>query len=674
MGNQFYGYSGRILVLDLSSKQVTVADLDEQMARKFLGGLGWGIKVLYDEVGPNVDPMSPENIVIVATGPLTGSTCPTNSRTEVITKSPLTGILGIGNFGGAFGRRLKLAGYDAVVVRGVSDRPVYLWIDDDKVELRSAEHLWGRGKDTWEVTDTLKQELGDNVSVLTIGKAGEREVKFACPIVDYVHASGRAGAGCVMGTKKLKAIAVRGTKKISIAHPDKFKQAVKEVNDSIASYPERGFRPILGSNELLKDCAAAGMLPMRNFQGSLVPTDCEFWGLPGTAAAHMTVGPDYSGGYCPLAPIFGCNLVADVKTGKYAGLRIAGVAFSQPGWDGAKCGVGGFTAMWKLRELANRYGIDEVLGYISFAMELYDKGILTKDDLGGIELKWGNEDGIMELMRKVVYREGIGDILAEGSVKAAKKIGKGAEKSAVALKGMDILYMDPRTWWPREAASILGALTCLRGGDDLTNTHTISEGVPGWAKKIGWSGEEYLNWFVNGLDMFDEIKEEIYGAPPRLESLQGTTTRGKAALCKWYGQITSVYNSIGMCLFLANKFVLAGPTHFAKLYSSCTGWDISSREIMKAGERIYNLMKAYLVREGITRQDDDWPARFYEEPILDGPTKGTTLPRAAMNKLLDEFYEKMGWDKKTGAPTRDKLLELDLEEVAEELASIGKLA
>jgi len=672
VATRFYGYTGKILNVDLSSKDITVTDLDEQVAKRFLGGLGLGVKILYDEVGPNADAMSPENIVIIAGGPLTGTASPANSRTEVITKSPLTGILGIGNFGGAWGPRLKLAGYDAVVIRGVSDNPVYLWIEDGEAELRSAKHLWGKGKDTWEVTDALKLELGDDISVLTIGPGGENQVKFACPIADYIHAPGRAGAGCVMGTKKLKAIVVRGTKAVAIAHPEEFEEIVREVNDRIASYPERGFRPILGSNELLKDCAAEGMLPMRNWQTSFVPPNSEFWGMPGSFAAHMTLEPG-CGWNCSLAPIFGCDLTANVKTGKFKGLRIGGVAYSQPGWDwGAKCEITSFPAMWKCRELANRYGIDEVSGPISFAMELYERGILTKDELGGIELNWGNEDGVMELMRKITYREGIGDILAEGSVKAAKKIGKGAEKCTVAVKGMDLLYMDPRSW-VGYAATHVGTLTCVRGGDDLTSTHTITEGVPGWAKKLGWSKDKYLNWFVSGIDMFDEIKEEVYGSPPRLELLEGTTTQGKPALTKWYGELASVINSIGVCLFLVQKFNLVGPTHLAKLYSSCTGWDMTPREIMKAGERIYNLMKSYIVREGMTRQDDDWPARFYEEPIQGGRAEGAVLSRDDVNKLLDKFYDKMGWDKKTGVPTRDKLLKLDLSDVASDLASRGKL-
>jgi len=673
VATRFYGYAGRILNVDLSSGEIRADDLDEQVARKFLGGRGLAVKMLYDEIGPGVDPMSPENIVIVTAGPLTGTASPTNSRAEVITKSPLTGILGIGNFGGPWGPRLKLSGYDAVVVRSVSDSPVYLWIDNGKAELRSAHHLWGKGMDTWEVTDTLRHELGDDVSVLTIGPAGERLVKFACPIVDCVHAPGRTAAGCVMGVKKLKAIAVRGSRAVPIAHPQKFKEAVQDVLDRIAAYPERGFRPAIGSNEMLRDAAETGRLPVRNWQTGSVPPDNDFWGLPGTAAAHTRVGPEY-GWHCPLAPVFGCDLVADIKTGKYEGLQIGGVAYSEPGWDGAKLEIRSFPAMWKLRELSNRYGLDEVLGYISFAMELYDRGILTKDDLGGLDLKWGDEDAVMELMRKVAYREGIGDVLAEGSTKAAKKIGKGAEKYAIALKGMDILYMDPRTWWPKEAACVLGALTCLRGGDDLTNTHIIPEGIQSWARKAGWNKKKYLDWFVNRIDMFEEVKGEVYGSPPRLESLEGTTTRGKAALCKWFGEITSLIDSLGICLFLTHKFALIGPTQFARLYSSCTGWDVTSRDIMKAGERIYNLMKAYIVREGWARQDDDWPERFYEEPIQEGPTKGAKLPREEMHQLLGEYYEKMGWDKETGLPTRNKLLELGLEDVADELASMDKLA
>lgn len=663
----FYGYTGKILDLNLSTKQVVANDLDAEVVRRFLGGLGLGLKVLYDEAGPDVDPLSPSNVIIIATGPLTATAAPTSGRTEIVTKSPLTGIIGRGNFGGWWGARLKLAGFDAIVVRNRCDRPVYLWIEDGLAELRSAKYLWG--KDSWETADALKEELGDDISVLSIGQAGENLVRFACPVVDYDHAPGRSHAGCVMGAKKLKAIVVRGTREVAIANPEKFKESVREVVERIAGYPKQGERLKTGSNSLAKDWAEFGSLATRNFQTTVLSPDSEIWNLPKSAEDHLTMGPEY-GYHCPMARNYGCDLITNIKTGRYAGLKVGGVCFSLPGWEwGAKCGIRSYPAMWKCRELCQRYGMDQS-GSVPFAMELFQRGIITKEDTDGLELEWGNELAVMEMLRKIAYREGLGDVLAEGSARAAKKIGRGAEKYALTIKGMEVQYLDPRVSSP---AMNLGTLVGPRG-DDLNTTHAIYEAFPAWARRAGWSKDKYLRWFVKWLDMFEDVKKKIFGLPPRPDALNAQTVEGKAALVKWYGELTSVYNSLGLCLFAANCFSAMGPTHFAKLYSACTGWHTTPLEVMKAGERIFNLMKAYIVREGLTRKDDDWPARFYEEPLPEGPAKGTVLSRDKVNRLLDQYYELMGWDKDTGLPTKEKLVKLGLEEVADELESIGRLA
>jgi len=661
------GYIGKIIDVNLTTKGVTAVNLEEESVQGFLGGVGLGAKILYDEVGPNVDPLSSDNIVIIATGPLSGTTAPANGRTETITKSPLTGIIGRGNFGGWWGPRLKLAGFEAIVVRGKSDSPVYLWINDDRVEVRSAEHLWG--KDTWQTTDALKEELGNDISALSIGQAGENLVKFACPVADYYHASGRSHTGCVMGTKKLKAIAVRGTGEVPIANPERFKEAVKDAVDRIVSYPERGLRMTTGSNYLVRDAAKSEVVPARNFQTGILPPDSDIWELPESAQKHLIAVKGYYGYHCPYAKYYGCDLMADVKEGPYAGLKLGGICYSFPGWEwGAKCGIKSYPAMWKCRELCNRYGMDQTTP-IPFAMELYNKGIITKDDTDGLELNWGNELAIHQLIGKIARRKGFGDVLAEGSIRAAQKIGKGAEKYPLTVKGMEILSTDPRTaTW----AWNLGNLTCLRGGDDLDTTHSISdEVITGWAREAGWSEDEYFRWLVDWLDMPKDVKEQIFGSPPKIEFLRPDNLEGKAALVKWNGDYTAVFNSIGLCLMPTNISRALGPTHFAELYSACTGWDLTPLEIMKSGERIFNLMKAYIVRAGLTRKEDDWPKRFYQEPWPTGPSKGRVASRENINKLLDEYYELRRWDKKKGVPTKRKLIELGLDYVAEELSEMG---
>ena len=659
------GYAGRILDVSLATKQVTARDLELDVTRRFLGGPGLGLKFLYEEVGPNVNPLSPENVIIIATGSLTATSAPTSGRDEIITKSPLTGIVGAGNFGGWWGARLKRAGFDAVIIRGEADKPVYLRIEDDFAEFKSAEHLWG--KDSWETADVLKKELGNGVSILCIGQAGENLVRFACPVVDYHHAPGRSHTGCVMGLKKLKAIAVRGTGKMAVADPHKFNEAIKEVVERIAGYPERGDRLKIGSNYFVQAAAEHGLLPSRNFQTGVLTSDSDIWNLPNSAADCLALGPEY-GYHCPMSRYYGCNLMTDIKTGRYTGLKVGGVCFSLPGWEwGAKCGIREYPAMWKCRELCQRYGMDQS-GPVPFAMELFQRGIITREDTDGLDLEWGNEFAIMEMLRKIAYREGIGDVLAEGSAKAAEKIGMGAEKYALTVKGMEMQYLDPRIATP---AMNLGYLVGPRG-DDLNTTHSIYETFPEWARRAGWSKDQYLQWFVDWLDMFEDVKKKIFGIPPRSDALDPQTVEGKAALVKWYGELSSVTNCLGVCLFAAN-FGAMGPTHFAKLYSACTGRQITPTEIMKLGERIFNLMKAYIVREGFTRKDDDWPGRFYEDPLPEGPTKGAVLSKDKINSLLDEYYTLMGWDKDSGLPTKAKLLQLGLNEVADELDQMKKL-
>lgn len=661
------GYIGKILDIDLSAKRVVAVDLDADVVRDFIGGTGLGAKILYDRVGPHVDPLSSDNVVVIATGPLSGTSAPANGRTEAITKSPLTGIIGRGNFGGWWGPRLKRAGFEAVVIRGEADFPVYLWINDESVEVRNAGHLWG--KDTWETADALKAELGREMSVLAIGQAGENLVRFACPVADYDHAPGRSHTGCVMGAKRLKAIAVRGTGEVPIANPERFQEAVKDAVERVVGYPERGLRMSTGSNYLVRDAATFEIVPARNFQTGLLPPGSDSWGLPESAQKHLIVKKGYYGYGCPYAEYYGCDLVADIKEGPYAGLKVGGVCFSYPGWEwGAKCGIKSFPAMWKCRELCNRYGMDQATP-IPFAMELFERGIITKEDADGLDLTWGNESAIHEMIGKIARREGLGDVLAEGSVRAAQRIGKGAEKCALTIKGMEILATDPRTatWGVN-----LGNITCLRGGDDLDTTHAVyDERVAGWAREAGWSEEKYLRWLVEWVDMPREVKERIFGSPPSVEFLRLDRLEGRAALVKWHGDYTAIFNSLGLCMMPTNYSHAMGPTHFAQLYSACTGWEVTASEIMERGERIFNLMKAYSVREGLTRKEDDWPERFYQEPWPTGPLKGRVASREEIDRLLDEYYELRGWDKKKGVPTRRTLVELGLGYVADELIKLG---
>ena len=553
-----------------------------------------------------------------------------------------------------------------MIIKGKSRTPVYLLIDDGHIELREAQHLWG--KDSFETTDNIKRDIGEDFSIMAIGQAGENLVKFACPIIDYCHAPGRSHAGCVMGSKNLKAIAVRGTGEVRAAFLERFREISADIANRIEDFPERGMRQEIGSIYRVADTAQKRILQAKNYQVGVVPDSNDLW-RPETFKKYLTKGPVFCG-KCSLSPLYGCNVTADIKEGKYKDVYMQGTSFSGLLWEFAiMCGIESFPAMLKCKEVCNRYGMDHVTP-VPFALELFQRGILRKEDLDGMELNWGDADAIIAMFSKIAHREGIGDILAEGSVAASKLIGKGAEKYALSIKGMEIMVGPD----PRAGGMVvnLGSMTCVRGGDDLKTTHTVAERIPDWVRKQGMSEEEYTQWFLKRLDMSDEVKKKIYGDPPDLNSSNYSSER-IALMVKWYEDLSFVRDSLGVCLFAVNTKSVIGDTYCAELISAYLGLNFSSTDVMEAGERILNLFKAYNVREGLTRADDTLPSRLFHEPLQNGTPEGPVLSRDYMNGLLDAYYELRGWDKKTGVPTREKLEELGLESVANELSKYKRL-
>ncbi len=646
-----YGY-GKILDIDLSTGKVVKRDIDPEFAKKYIGGMGFSIKILYDEVGPEVDPLGPDNIVIFANGPLTGTQAPCSGRIEITTKSPLTGNIGTGNSGGRWGAQLKHAGYDLIIVRKQAEKPVYLWINDDEVELKEATHLWG--KDTWQTTDILLKELKArdkaDISVLAIGQAGENLVKFACPLNDYYHVASRTSAGAVMGSKKLKAIAVRGTGVVKVAQPEEFRKAVKEARERILDSEKAKNMPG-GPPEPRQGSLDRGCLTGKNYQTGVLPRWIETRGLD-VAKKYIT----QKDGTCYACPIPCFNRV-EVKDGKYAGVienrgQMPGVVND---W-GAKLAIESLPAIWRCKELCQHLGMDYVAvsGAIGLCMELFQRGILTAKDTDGLELTWGNEDATIQMIQKIANRDGFGNLLAEGTVKAAETIGHGAERYAMVIKGMDMMIPDPRTG---RRGWLFGSLTNPKGGDNVKTTHCHLEHF-------------HPQWWADQFDMPDEVKAKIFAVPP--ETL-GDTWEGKPTMCKWFEELYSSVNSFGICFFPAGFNMALGPTHLSHLYSAATGWSMTPQESQKAGERVFNLFKAYAVRTGLSRKDDDWPARFYEEPMPEGPTKGAILSRNTIQGLLDEYYSLRGWNVERGIPTRERLAELGLDDVAADLEKRGKL-
>jgi aldehyde:ferredoxin oxidoreductase len=646
------GY-GKILDVNLTTKELSTKEVGEQFARHFLGGMGFSTKLLYDEVGPDVDPLSPDNVIIFANGPLTGTRAPCSGRTEISTKSPLTGHIGTGNTGGLWGTRLKHAGFDIIIVRGQAEKPVYLWIDDNSVELRSADHVWGL--ETAPATDALRLELSppqNKISVLTIGPAGENLVRFACPINDYHHCAARGGAGAVMGAKRLKAIAVRGTGRVSVARPQEFQDACREAGERLMAADIATSLTSGVVTDIRKVLLDQGCLPGKNFQTGVLPQWLE---TRGAAVARKFVTKDEGTCYgCPTS----CFKLVEVKEGKYVGVKVSrgtapGVVFE---W-GAKLAIDNLPAIWKCKEMCQDLGMDygSAAGTIAFAMELFQRGIITSLDTDGVKLKWGNEDAVISLLHKIAYRNGLGNALAEGSAKAAAILGKGSEHYVMTTKGMEMMSdRDPRFG---SRGWVFGELTNPRGGDNIKGTH--------------FRADRYNPaWWIDQFDMFEDVKERIYDGPQEDIS---SSWRGKALMCRWFEDLTSLCNGLGLCFFPASFNLALGPTRLAKMLSACTGWDTSPHEIMEIGDRIFTVLKAYGMRQGLTRDDDTWPQRFFNEPLADGSAKGAILSKDTISSLLDEYYGLRGWDVSRGLPGREKLHALGLEDMAEDLSRWGKL-
>ncbi|MBI2857010.1 MAG: aldehyde ferredoxin oxidoreductase family protein [Chloroflexi bacterium] len=639
-----YGYK-RILEVDLSSGKHVSRDMPSQFARDYVGGMGFSNRILYDEVGPDVDPLSPANVVVFANGPLTGTHAPCSGRTEITTKSPLTGHIGSGNTGGLWGTLLRRAGFDVLVVRNQAARPVYLWIDGGAVEVREASHLWG--KDTRITSDIIRQELdpsfASQISVLAIGPAGENLVRYACPLNDYHHVAGRSSAGAVMGSKRLKAIAVRGTEHIEIAAPEEFREAAREARERVIAASRARTMPGAPTDPR-KMRQERGCLQAKNFQTGIVPGWDETRGS-GIARKYLT-RKESTCYACPIS----CFDLVEVKEGKYAGLKenrgkMGGMVTE---W-GAKCYIGNLPAIWKCKDVCQRVGMDYVTaaGVIAFAMELFQRGIISTEDTDGLELTWGNEDAVISMLYKIANRDGFGDVLAEGSVRAAQRIGKGADEYVMTVKGLEMMMPDPRSG---SRGWVFGSLTNPRGGDNIKTGH-------------GKFDDFNPNWWLDRIDMFDEVKKAIYSMPP--EQIIDTW-EGKPIMSRWVEDLSSATNTLGLCIFSTGHLGI-GPTHLARLFSACTGRDTTPQEIMGIGEKVYTLFKAYTVRHGLSRKDDMWPDRFFDEALPEGPAKGAVLSRDVIGRLLDEYYDLRGWDRETGIPTREKLVQLGLGDIADDL-------
>ncbi|WP_067046791.1 aldehyde ferredoxin oxidoreductase family protein [Methanofollis ethanolicus] len=601
-----YGWIGRVLRVNLAEGTIKKEALKKDAAENYIGGRGLGEKYFMDEVDPKVDALSPANKLIFATGPLTGTMGISTGRYDVVAKGPLNDTLASSNSGGYFGPQIKYAGYDLIIFEGKAEKPVYLWINNDRVELRDASHLWG--KTVYETDDAVKAETDPDAEVACIGPAGEKLVLYSCIMNDKHRAAGRTGIGAVMGSKNLKAIAVRGTGGIKVADKEGFLTAVRAARKKINDNPVTSAGlPTYGSNILVNIINESGALPTRNWREAYDPNADRISGETLTKN-HLLHNKGCS------ACVIGCGRVARAR-GKYKEIG-EGPEYESAWCFGSDCGIDDMDAVLKANFLCNELGLDTITmgSTIACAMELVDIGALDPAK-AGYDLKFGNADAMVELTRATAYREGFGDELAAGSFRLATKYGH--PELSMTVKKQEMPAYDPR------AIQGIGLeyATSNRGGCHVRG-YTISP--------------------------------EILGLPMKMDP---SVIEGKPEILKVFQDLTGALSASGTCLFAS--FAI-GADEIAAELKAATGIDYTPGKIMDIGERIYNLERMFIVKNGYSGKDDNLPPRLLNDPIPAGPAKGGVNH---LGEMLPHYYEIRGWDA-DGIPKKEKLEELGLADLA----------
>jgi aldehyde:ferredoxin oxidoreductase len=613
-----HGLMGKILRVNLTEGKIAEEEIPEEMAKKFLGGRGIASKYLFDEVKPGISPLGPENKLIFMSGLLTGTLSPSAARYSVVAKSPLTNIWAQSNSGGRWGVDLKHSGFDGIIFEGISDKPVYFVIDNGNAELCDASDLWG--KNVSDSTGVLKDTLGQKFNIASIGTAGENMVKYAAIMNDLHRAAGRCGLGAVMGSKRLKAIAVKGTKEIRIADKKAFQEVSKKqfelLGENILAAGLQGY----GTTLVLDIVNVCGGLPTRNWQTGV----CSFVEEINGEALNEKVLVEAVGCFaCPIK----CGRGTEIRKGPYAGQKGEGPEFETMAFFGSMCDNSDIESITMANYLCNDYGLDTIScgSTIAFTMECFEKGILTKEDAGGLEIRFGDSDTIIELVHKIAKREGIGDLLAEGTRIMAQKLGQDSERFAMHVKGLELPAYDSR------AAKITGLAfaTANRGGDHIT----------AYVQGPTFLASPFL--VIEESEIEDPLKEN-----PE-----------ETKIVKDLEDALTVFDAVGFCKFMG---LASDAQEISDIIASVSGREFGVEDFRKAGERIYNIERAFNIREGLTQTDDTLPLRLLEDPLPEGPAEGHVNN---LEILLDPYYEFRGWDKTTGKPTPEKLKELDLEDV-----------
>ena len=622
-----YGYNGKIVRVDLTSKTITVEEPGELIYRTYLGGGGLASYYLLKELKPGIDPLSADNILVFASSVISGVPIAGMVRYTVAAKSPLTGAYGEAEAGGFWGPELKFAGFDAVIVTGKAEKPSYLWINDGMVEIRSAEKIWGL--ETGPAQEMIREELGEKrARVALIGPAGENLVRYACVVNELKHANGRTGMGAVMGSKNLKAVAVRGTKKMDIHDPEKLRTLSKELSELIGRHGPNMLLRMLGTSNLVQVINSQGILPTRNFRTGF------FEGADKISGERMaeTILKSEEGCYaCAVR----CKRAVEIPSGPYAtSRRYGGPEYETLGSLGSLLCIDDLAAIAKGNELCNRYTIDTISAgvAIGFAMECYETGILTKADTEGVEFAFGNPEAMLKGIEWIAFRRpGLGNLLADGVKIAAARIGKGSEKFALHIKGQELPMHDPRG----KTGQGLSFAVSPTGADHVRAPHDTPFQTPG--PNLGR---------IAPLGLLEPIDAREMGAR-------------KARNFTYLHFIWSLYESLGVCNFVAGPVWALTLPKLVEVLQAVTGWETSLWELMKVGERTVTMGRVFNLREGFGRKDDTLPERLFE-PLESGVLQGKGIDRGEFEDLLTLYYEAMGWDPRDGVPTRGKLAELNL--------------
>jgi aldehyde:ferredoxin oxidoreductase len=625
-----FGFAGKILHVDLTSGNITVEQPSEEFYKTYLGGSAMGTYYLFKNTPAGADPLGPENTLTLMISPTTGVSISGNSRITATAKSPETGLIGDSQAGGFFPAELKFSGFDGIVLQGKSPKPVYLWVHDGEAELKDAAHLWGRI--TGDVEKMIRDELGDpKVEIAQIGPSGENLVHFAAIMNMSNRANGRTGMGAVMGSKNLKAIAVRGHQKVKTADPAAITRLARMAPKRVEENPDMKGLQDFGTASVLNYQNTSGGLPTRNY------TSGTFEQAEDLSGENMSETILKENDTC-YACVVRCKRVVETEyKNQHVDPYYGGPEYETLSTFGSYCGISDMNAVSLANQICDKFGLDTIAcgATIAFAMDCFEHGYLTLKDTDGIDLRFGNPDGMLAILDKITKREGLGDLLAMGSAYAAKMIGKGAEDLVVAVKNHEL---------PAHMPQVKRSLALIYAVNPFGADHQSSEHDPGYTPDTASYNLERMAEVGLTNPMSDRIidREKVKMA---LTTEKNYCFMDTATLCQFvYGPAWQVY----------------GPKEQAELLQATTGWDWTVDDVQKIGERRLNMLRAFNAREGVGRELDTLPKRIYDEPLKGGASAGVAVTRQEVEEALDMYYEMCGWDVATGKPTRAKLEELGL--------------